>query len=175
MILGGKLIYPGSQIIAHESKPRDRYKMYKSGSQVENPLKIKELKPGMENISVIVRVLESYGVRAIRTRAGDRTIGEYLVGDETGRVKLIAWGSKAAALAMGDVVEVKGAWVSVFRGEVQLNIGRSSSIERLPEEAVVSSEEIPDETPEAPPQNITPRRSFGAPRRGGRRGRGRRR
>ena len=113
-------------------------------------VKIKDLKPGVEGIHVVVRVLESLGIRNISTRSGERTIGEYIVGDETGRVKLVAWGSKAVALAVGDVVEIRGAWVSVFRGELQLNIGRGSSITRLEDNAVVDAESIPEEFPSPP-------------------------
>ena len=119
-----------------------------SGTRNPNQItKVIELRPGMENASVIVRVLESHGIRTIRTRSGTRTIGEYVVGDETGRVKLIAWGTKASALAIGDVAEIRGAWVSMFRGEVQLNIGKNSIIERLPDDAVVSIDEVPKSKP----------------------------
>jgi len=113
--------------------------------------KIKDLKPGQEHVSVVVRVLERRGIKSIRTRAGDRTIGLYTVGDDTGRVTLVAWGSKAASLEAGDVVEISNAWVSTYRGEVQLNIGRSSVIERLPDDAVPEAGEIPSDTPRAPP------------------------
>ncbi len=124
----------------------------------------------MENASVVVRVLESLGIRSIRTRSGERTIGEYIVGDETGRVKLVAWGSKAASLAVGDVAEIRGAWVSLYRGEVQLNIGRSSTVTRLDDDAVVDAESVPEEYPEVPPSYAKPRSSTS-----GRRGFGRRR
>ncbi len=111
--------------------------------------KIKDLKPGMENINAAIRVLESYGVRTIDTKAGTRTLGEYMVGDDTGRVKLVVWGSKAPSLSVGDAVEVKNAWVTIFKGEVQLNAGKNSSIEKLPDDAVPSAEEIPNEVPKA--------------------------
>jgi len=143
-----------------------------SGTRNPNQItKVIELKPGMENASVIVRVLESRGIRTIRTKSGTRTIGEYVVGDETGRVKLVAWGTKAAALAIGDVAEIRGAWVSVFRGEVQLNIGRNSIIERLPDDAVVGMDEVPDSKPrvEQQPSEYSrkpPRRSKAVKRKG---------
>ncbi len=141
---------------------------------LESITKVKELKPGMEHANVVIRVLESYGIRTIRTKAGERTIGEYVVGDETGRVKLVAWGTKAAALAVGDVAEIRGAWVSVFRGEVQLNIGRSSSIERLPDDAVVDAESIPEDAPQVPREYTSaprPSRKPGMRSRGRKKGR----
>ena len=123
-------------------------------------LKIKDLRPGQENVEVKVRVLERRGIKTIRTRAGDRTIGLYTVGDDSGRVTLVAWGSKAAALEAGDSVKITNAWVSTYRGEVQLNIGRSSIIEHVEDADVPQIEEIPEDRPEAPPQQ--PRVSRGS-------------
>lgn len=60
-------------------------------------IKIINLKPGMENVNVEVRVLENLGVRTINTKAGVRTLGEYIVGDESGRVKLVLWGESSNA------------------------------------------------------------------------------
>jgi len=157
--------------------------MENSESGTQDITKVKDLKPGQEHVNVVVRVLERRGIKSIRTRSGDRTIGLYTVGDDTGRVTLVAWGSKAASLEAGDVVEIDNAWVSTYRGEVQLNIGRSSVIERMPEDSVPEANEIPNESPEAPytptgfgsgsrrggfyPRRSSPRR-FGG-RRGGRR------
>ncbi|MEM1526426.1 MAG: single-stranded DNA-binding protein [Ignisphaera sp.] len=136
--------------------------------------KVIDLKPGMENINVDVRVVESLGVRTITTKAGVRTLGEYIVGDESGRVKLVVWGSKAGSLNVGDTISIKNAWVTQFKGEVQLNAGSKSSVEGLPSENLPEAENIPTETPKAEPTSEAsrpPRRSF--QRRGG--GRGRRR
>uniref|UniRef100_A0A7J3QF20 Single-stranded DNA-binding protein n=1 Tax=Ignisphaera aggregans TaxID=334771 RepID=A0A7J3QF20_9CREN len=138
----------------------------------ESVTKVKDLKPGMENINTAVRILESYGVRTIDTKAGTRTLGEYMVGDDTGKVKLVVWGSKAASLNVGEAIELKNAWVTVFKGEVQLNAGKNSNIEKLPEDAVPSAENIPDETPRAEGGGRPPSRRPRSGRFGGR-GRGR--
>ncbi len=133
-------------------------------------LKIKDLKPGLENVEVKVRVLERVGIKTIRTRSGDRTIGLYTVGDDSGRVTLVAWGSKAAALEAGDSVRISNAWVSTYRGEVQLNIGRNSIIERIEDGEVPSIEEVPKDRPsasESPPMRFArPVRSRGIRRLG---------
>ncbi|MCC6055375.1 MAG: single-stranded DNA-binding protein, partial [Desulfurococcaceae archaeon] len=118
-------------------------------SNPEPITKIKDLKPGMENVTVDVRILESYGTRTIETKAGMRTLGEYLVGDDSGRVKLVVWGQKASALNVGDVIEIKNAWVTTFRGEVQLNAGKNSEFTKLTEDAVPSADQIPEEKPKA--------------------------
>ncbi len=136
----------------------------------ESITKIINLKPGMENINTAVRVLEVLGTRTIDTKAGTRTLGEYIVGDDTGRVKLVVWGLKASSLASGDVVEIRNAWVTVFKGEVQLNAGKNSSIEKLSDDAVPPADAIPDEFPKAggamPPRRPRSGRRFGGRGRG---------
>jgi len=137
-------------------------------SSSENATKVKELKPGMEGVTVDVRVLESHGVRTVETKSGTRTLGEYVVGDESGRVKLIVWGQKASSLNVGDAVEIKNAWVTTYRGEVQLNAGKNSEITKIDDNTVPQAENIPEETPEAPQEKEAsrPRGRRGGYRRG---------
>ncbi|MEM0027596.1 MAG: single-stranded DNA-binding protein [Ignisphaera sp.] len=141
-------------------------------SNPESVTKIKDLKPGMEGITTDVRVLENYGTRTIETKAGMRTLGEYLVGDDTGRVKLVIWGQKASSLNVGDAVEIKNAWVTSFRGEVQLNAGKNSELSKLNDDAVPSADQIPEEMPKAEGGAAPSRPRYSRGPRG--RGRGRR-
>ncbi|MDK6028341.1 OB-fold nucleic acid binding domain-containing protein [Ignisphaera sp. 4213-co] len=138
-------------------------------SNPESVTKVKDLKPGMEGITIDVRVLESFGTRTIETKAGMRTLGEYIVGDDTGRVKLVVWGQKASLLNVGDVIEIKNAWVTSFKGEVQLNAGKNSEFSKLSDDAVVSADSIPEEMPKAEGGKPLGRSRFGR----GSRGRGR--
>lgn len=122
-----------------------------------------ELRPGMENVTVRVKVLSVGKPRVIETKKGTRTISSAVIGDNTGRVEAVLWGEKTASLREGDVVEISGAWVTEFKGKVQLNVGKSTSITRLPENAVQG--EIPEKEPVAPPgqqRRAPPRRPRGA-------------
>lgn len=109
-----------------------------------------DLKPGQENVHVIVRVLETTPPHIIQTRKGPRTISKALLGDETGRVKATLWGRKAGVLKRDQVVDVAGAWTTVFRGQVQLNIGSGSSIQVVNETMVPPKDKIPNNTPKIP-------------------------
>lgn len=113
-------------------------------------IRVSELKPGMEKVSVLVRVIDPGEVRKITTKAGERTIREATVGDESGRVRLVMWGKSIKSLKRGDVVEVSGAWTTVFRGKLQLNVGGSESV-RVVEDSgeVPSAENIPENEPTA--------------------------
>ena len=137
------------------------------------PRKVADLREGEENLDVKVRVLSVEPPKVIHTQRGDRTISEAVVGDETGRVKLTAWGSQAGKLQEGEAVELKGAWTTSFRGQVQLNIGGRGKIEKIDDSEVPKPEEVPDVTPKASSQPAYRSRQgrFGGGRRGGRRSR----
>ena len=120
-------------------------------------LKVMDLKPEMNNINLVVRVLQAGEPKVITTRSGQRTISEALVGDETGRVKLTLWGRAAGSVREGDAVEIRGAWTTAFQGRVQLNIGGAGNIKVLEEGDIPQPEEIPDNIPTAP-SDYRPRR-----------------
>lgn len=123
------------------------------------PVNIIDLKPGMENVTVRGRVLETTPPRTIDTSKGARTISNAVLGDASGRVEVVMWGDKVTSLKEGDVVEIKGAWVSEYKGKVQLNIGRSTTVS--PVESTEIPEQIPDNEPKATGSYVPrPRRGF---------------
>lgn len=124
--------------------------MSEFGSRKTEKTKIMDLKPEMNNLQVVVRVIEADEPKVINTRIGQRTISEAIVGDETGRVKLTLWGKAAGSLREGQAVEIKGAWTTTFRGDVQLNIGGRGNITEVSGDDVPEPENIPEETPKAP-------------------------
>lgn len=132
--------------------------------------KIGDLKPGNENVVIRGRVVSATPPRTIQTRSGPRTISEAVVGDETGRVKVTLWGKHAGTLKEGEAVEIKGAWTSAYRGEVQVNVSAKTEIRQIEDPSVPSAEEIPNESPKAPEGYRPPREGFGGFRGGYRRG-----
>ncbi|MCE4617317.1 MAG: OB-fold nucleic acid binding domain-containing protein [Desulfurococcales archaeon] len=136
--------------------------------------KVGELREDLDNVNVKVRVIETREERTVQTRRGEWTISEAMVGDETGRVKLTLWGRHAGTLKEGEAIEVKGAWTTSYRGDVQLNVGQRGEIERIPDEEVPSTEEIPEDIPKSSGSGYGYRRSSGYRRSGSNRYRGRR-
>ncbi len=130
------------------------------GYRKNEKVKVMDLKPEMNNLDVVVRVLEAGEPKVINTRSGQRTISEATVGDETGRVKLTLWGKAAGELKEGSAVEIKGAWTTTYRGDVQLNIGGKGNIEEADDASVPQAEEIPQNSPKAPEGYRPQRRSF---------------
>ncbi|RLG89128.1 MAG: single-stranded DNA-binding protein [Thermoprotei archaeon] len=117
--------------------------MYVSKDKVQ----VKDLRPGMENVSIKVRVLEVNQPKVIQTRAGMRTLSEAVVGDGTGRVKLTLWGRAVGKLSEGRVFTIEGAWVTVFKGKVQLNAGSRTEIKEVSDESFPPSSDIPESEP----------------------------
>jgi replication factor A1 len=133
----------------------------------ESNRKVSDLREGEDNVSIKVRVLSVDEPKVIHTKRGDRTISEAIVGDESGRIKLTMWGNQAGKINEGDAVELKGAWTTSFKGDVQLNIGSRGEINKIDEEGLPKPEEIPESTPKASESSS---RSYGRSRGGYRRG-----
>ncbi len=127
-------------------------------------VKISDLRENMDNVNVRVRVLEAGESKVIETRSGPRTISEALVGDESGRVRLTLWGKLAGTLKKGDTVEIRNAWTTTYRGQVQLNVGARGNIVKIRSEEVAAEDEIPEETPK--PKTPQPQRPRTGPPRG---------
>ena len=128
---------------------------------LEEERKVSSLKEGMDDVTVKGRVLSAEEPKVIQTRKGPRRISEAVIGDETGRVKVTLWGKHAGTLEEGEAVEIKGAWTTSYRGEVQLNVGSKGEIERLDDGEVPSEDEIPEETPKAESQPFRRQQSRG--------------
>jgi replication factor A1 len=133
----------------------------------ESNRKVSDLREGEDNVSIKVRVLSVDEPKVIHTKRGDRTISEAVVGDESGRIKLTMWGNQAGKINEGDAVELKGAWTTSFKGDVQLNIGSRGEINKIDDEGLPKPEEIPESTPKASESSS---RSYGRSRGGYRRG-----
>jgi len=137
-------------------------------SGYEETRKVGELREDLDNVNVKVRVIETRGERTVQTRRGEWTISEAVVGDDTGRIKLTLWGRHAGTVREGEAIEVRGAWTTSYKGDVQLNVGQRGEIERIPEEEVPAVEEIPEDVPKSTGSGYGQRRGWGY--RGGRPG-----
>jgi len=106
--------------------------------------KLSELSGSEPNVMVKGKVFDMKP-KAVTVRGEERTIQEGLIGDETAVLGLTAWID--TEIADGDLVEIKGAYTKTFRGDVQINLGNRTTINRLePDEDF----KVADYTPEGP-------------------------
>jgi replication factor A1 len=77
-----------------------------------------------------LKVLSASEPKQIITGSGiEHEILEADVEDETGKIKLVLWDDRVIPLKVGDVVQVRNGFVSSFKGEWRINVGKSGEVE----------------------------------------------
>lgn len=95
-------------------------------------MNIRDLMPGMSDVSLKLKVLEVSERKQIITGAGiEHEILELEVGDETGTIKLVLWDDKVIPLEVGDIVQVEKGFVSSFKGEWRINVGKYGEVDKI--------------------------------------------
>jgi replication factor A1 len=93
--------------------------------------KVGELTPASRAVNVTAKVVSKSEVRNITAgRDGaPHSVCDALVGDETGSVYLTLWDDNIEKVNDGDTITVGNGYVSLFRGNMRLNVGRYGTIE----------------------------------------------
>ena len=108
---------------------RIRRYVAKKNARVFGPSAISDLRVGMRRISLTARVMEVCKPHFIVTRYGNPgVLAEALIEDSSGAVKLVLWGDQIGSVCVGDTVSIVNARVLSFRGEKQVQIGRSGTL-----------------------------------------------
>ena len=93
---------------------------------------IRDLKPGMNHVSMRVRVLNISEPKQITTSLGvEHEILEAEVGDETGSIALVLWDEKIIPIKVGDTLQIENGFVTSFKGEWRVNVGRYGEVARV--------------------------------------------
>ncbi|MDJ0270396.1 MAG: OB-fold nucleic acid binding domain-containing protein [Aigarchaeota archaeon] len=100
-------------------------------------VKIGSLTPRSRGVNLVAKVVEKSPVKTVSSQydQSEHTLSEALIADDTGAIKLILWDDNAEKVNEGDTIKVNNGFVKVFRGRMQLNLGRYGSIE-LSDEAI---------------------------------------
>lgn len=92
-------------------------------------MKISELRKGMNSVSIEAKVIDKSEKKEVITKYGIREIARALIEDETGRINLTLWGEDIDLISVGDKIRIEGAFITEFRGELQVNVPRKGRIE----------------------------------------------
>ena len=96
-------------------------------------IKIGKLTPNSRRVNAIAKVVSKSEVRDVTGREGPHRVADALVGDETGCIYLTLWDDNIDQVNEEDTISVTNGYVSLFRGNMRLNIGRYGSFEVLEE------------------------------------------
>lgn len=92
-------------------------------------MKINDIKLGMSNISLKATVVDISEPRSVKTKYGYQTrVATAKIEDDTGEITLTLWGRQIDEVGEGDTIEITGGYVREFKGELQLNVGKSGKI-----------------------------------------------
>ncbi len=97
------------------------------------PLKINEIKPGMNGMNIVGKVIDIGAMRTFARKDGTTgKVANVTIGDETGKIRLVLWDAKAESpgFNVGDTVEITNAYAreNTFSNQTELNMGSGSGI-----------------------------------------------
>ncbi len=87
-------------------------------------MQIKDLNATSKGVNLTANILKIEPPRTVNTQDGQKTVTEALLGDNTGTVKLSLWDSQISQVKVGDQAKIKNGYISSYKGELKLNIGK---------------------------------------------------
>ena len=89
-------------------------------------MNIKDLRNGMKRVTVEANIVEKGEPRQVRSRYKDETynVADTVVADETGSIKLTLWNEQIDQVEVGNRIKIENGYVTSFKGEIQLNVGK---------------------------------------------------
>lgn len=99
-------------------------------------VKIGSLNPWSKSVNLLAKVVKKEEQRYVSSKFDqtEHRLSEALIADETGAITLVLWDDNIDKISDGDVVKIQNAFVKLFKGRMQLNLGRYGSIEVVNEE-----------------------------------------
>ena len=80
----------------------------------------------MKRVDVVAKVTEKSGTREVISRFKDEMhrVATAVISDATGTIKLTLWDDQIDQVNVNDTVKIENGYITTFRGEIQLNVGR---------------------------------------------------
>jgi len=98
--------------------------------------KIGDLKPYSKGVNLVAKVVSKSEPRTVGSQydQAEHQLVNTLIADETGAISLVLWDENVSKVSEGDTVKITNAFVKLFRGKMQLNLGKYGKIEKSAEE-----------------------------------------
>ena len=80
----------------------------------------------MKRVEVEAKVVEKGNPRQVTSRFKDETytVADAVVADDTGSIKLTLWNEQIDQVNVNDNIKIENGYVTTFKGETQLNVGK---------------------------------------------------
>ena len=111
-------------------------------------LKINKIVPGMRGVGVAGKVLKSYGVRSFKKENREGKVGSFLLGDETGMMRVVLWDinhiklMEENDLKEGIILKLTDGYVRENNGYKEMHLSNRSQIMINPEDVKIGEIKI---------------------------------
>jgi replication factor A1 len=86
----------------------------------------------MSHVSAKIRVVSTAEVQRITTGRGiEHDVQELKVEDESGMITLVLWDEKIIPLKAGDLLQIENGFVTSFKGDWRINVGKYGEMTRI--------------------------------------------
>ncbi|MEM1946185.1 MAG: OB-fold nucleic acid binding domain-containing protein [Candidatus Caldarchaeum sp.] len=94
-------------------------------------VKIGSLTPRSRGVNLVAKIVEKPEARVVSSQydQSEHRLTEALIADETGAITLVLWDDNIDLVNEGDSVKVTNGFIKLFKGRMQLNLGRFGKIE----------------------------------------------
>jgi len=109
-------------------------------------LKINKILAGMRNVEVVGRVVNVFEVRQFNTGQRSGSVGSFILGDETGSMRVVLWNDQTKAMSEfkeGQIVKIVDAYVKENQGRKELHLGDNAKLQIDPQGETVGEYEVP--------------------------------
>ncbi|MCD6591852.1 MAG: hypothetical protein J7K78_02410 [Thaumarchaeota archaeon] len=98
-------------------------------------VKISQLTPRSRNVNLIAKVVSKSPERVVSSQYDQKEhrLSEILIADETGAINLVLWDDRIDQVEEGSTIKITNGFVKLFRGKMQLNLGRYGAVEETEE------------------------------------------
>ncbi|HIH04640.1 TPA: hypothetical protein HA281_04690 [Candidatus Woesearchaeota archaeon] len=123
---------------------------------VSGKLQIKNILAGMRDVETQGKVLAVYDLRSFTTSGREGKVCSFMLGDETGSVRVVAWGAQAElvhTLKPGDVISLLSGYVRDNQGRTELHINERAQVAVNPSGVSVNVA-VPSSLSESPRKSI---------------------
>ncbi|MBN2112176.1 hypothetical protein JW707_03700 [Candidatus Woesearchaeota archaeon] len=125
--------------------------------QVSGKLQIKNIMSGMRNVETVGKVTQVFEVREFMRDESVGHVGSFIIGDETGTIRVVCWGDKAQAvneIKEGDIVKIISAYVRENSGRKEIHLNDKSKLLLNPPGEAVGEVKASAERPPASRKSI---------------------
>ena len=103
-------------------------------------LKVSEVLSGMRDIELVGKVTNIFDVRQFARQDGMSQVGSFVIGDESGTIRIVCWGGQADVLKgmnQGDIIKVQNGYVRDNNGRVEVHVNDRARVILNPQGEVV--------------------------------------